>query len=254
MMQADTLFSVRRVVLNKKGRLILDVPQLDLPKGCHTAVIGPNGAGKSTLLRGLLGVWGGDIRLQGMPIAEALKAGSLAWVGQHGQYTLPLTVRDYVLLGRYPHGGWFDMPSSQHIPEVEPLLAAFDLSHLAEQRIGSLSGGEQQRANLVRALLQQAPVLLLDEPCNHLDIRHQHGLMQYLKQNKQSFSAVMVLHDLNMAAHYADYIVLLDQGRLVAAGTPEEVMTAERLSGVYRWPVRRTEEDGKLHFRMDMVA
>ena len=177
----STLFSARNLHIRRRGRVILDVPKLHIPQGIHSAIIGPNGAGKSTLLRALLGLGGGDVQFDGRPVADSLRQGRLAWVGQHGHYNLPLSVRDYVLLGRHSAGSWLPRPDSRH-PQADALLEIFDLSHLCGQRIASLSGGEQQRANLVRALLQNAPALLLDEPCNHLDIRHQHRLMAYLQQ------------------------------------------------------------------------
>lgn len=249
----NTLFSVGQIEVKPRNRCILSIPSLNLPQGQHTAIIGPNGAGKSTLLRALLGLHQGQVLLNGNPILSELKKGQIAWVGQHGRYNMPLTVHDYVLLGRNQHGAWFSRRSTTH-PHLAELLDLFDLTPLAEQRIGSLSGGEQQRANIVRALLQEAPVLLLDEPCNHLDIRHQHILLQYLGQHRADFTVIMVLHDLNMAAQYAQYVVLLDQGKVVADGTPEEVMTDERLSAVYQWPIQRVQQADKLYFHMHETA
>jgi iron complex transport system ATP-binding protein len=245
----ENLFTVRDMQVQPRGRCILSVPQLDLPANQHISIIGPNGAGKSTLLRALLGLHGAGVQLRGESVGSHLKRGQIAWVGQHGQYNLPLTVTEYVQLGCYPHGGWFKK-ALVPITKLQHLLDVFDLRPLAQQRIGSLSGGEQQRANVVRALLQNAPVLLLDEPCNHLDIRHQHRLMHYLCENHDNFSVVMVLHDLNMAANHSDFIVLMNEGRIVASGTPQDVMQSELLSEVYQWPIRRIEEDGKLFFRM----
>jgi iron complex transport system ATP-binding protein len=245
----ENLFTVRGMQVQPRGRCILSVPQLDLPANQHISIIGPNGAGKSTLLRALLGLHGAGVWLRGKSVDSYLKRGQIAWVGQHGQYNLPLTVTEYVQLGCYSHGGWFKK-ALVSTTKLQHLLDVFDLRTLAQQRIGSLSGGEQQRANVVRALLQNAPVLLLDEPCNHLDIRHQHRLMYYLCENHDNFSVVMVLHDLTMAANHSDFIVLMNEGQIVASGTPQDVMRSELLSEVYQWPIRRIEEDGKLFFRM----
>ncbi|NUE66446.1 ABC transporter ATP-binding protein [Snodgrassella sp. ESL0253] len=245
----ENLFTVRNMQVQARSRCILSVPQLDLPANQHTSIIGPNGAGKSTLLRALLGLHGTGVQLRGESVGSNLKRGQIAWVGQHGQYNLPLTVTEYVQLGCYPHGGWFKKAQAP-TTKLQYLLDVFDLRPLAQQRIGSLSGGEQQRANVVRALLQNAPVLLLDEPCNHLDIRHQHRLMHYLREHHAEFSVVMVLHDLTMAANHADFIVLMNEGQIVATGTPHDVMQSDLLSEVYQWPIRRIEEDGKLFFRM----
>lgn len=249
----NTLFSIGQLVVKPRNRCILSIPALNLPRGQNTAIIGPNGAGKSTLLRALLGLHQGEVLLNGKPVIHTLQKGQVAWVGQHGRYNMPLTVREYVLLGCYPHGTWLSRPRATH-PNLCTLLDLFDLTSLVTQRIGSLSGGEQQRANIVRALLQDAPVLLLDEPCNHLDIRHQHILLQYLSQHRKDFTVIMVLHDLNMAANYAQYVVLLNHGSIVADGMPEQVMTDERLSSVYQWPIQRRNHAGKLYFHMQEVA
>lgn len=241
-------FSIRKLTVSARSKTLLSLNELDIPHGCHTAVIGPNGAGKSTLLKALIGQAGqGEITLFGQAVAPQLKQGKVAWVGQHGSYRMPLTVREYITLGQKSSDKLFQT-AAKLPPEAQALLEDFDLADLAHKRIHDLSGGEQQRANIVRALLQNAPVLLLDEPCNHLDIRHQHSLMRYLNRHAQRFSALMVLHDLNLAAQYAQHIVLLNQGKLVAAGTPEQVMRPDLLAEVYQWPIRRVCGGGQVYF------
>ncbi len=241
-------FSIRNLTVSACGRTLLSLDRLDIPHGRHTAVIGPNGAGKSTLLKALIGQAGqGEIALFGQAVAPQLQQGKVAWVGQHGSYRMPLTVREYITLGQKSGGKWFQA-ASQLPPEAQTLLEEFDLAALAHKRIHDLSGGEQQRANIVRALLQNAPVLLLDEPCNHLDIRHQHRLMRYLNHQTQHFSALMVLHDLNLAAQYAQHIVLLNQGKVMAFGTPEQVMQPDLLAEIYQWPIRRLDGGGRVYF------
>lgn len=241
-------FSIRKLTVSARGKTLLSLGELDIPHGCHTAVIGPNGAGKSTLLKALIGQTGqGEITLFGQAVAPQLKQGKVAWVGQHGSYRMPLTVCEYITLGQKNSDKWFQT-AAKLPPEAQALLEDFDLAGLAHKRIHDLSGGEQQRANIVRALLQNAPVLLLDEPCNHLDIRHQHSLMRYLNRHAQRFSALMVLHDLNLAAQYAQHIVLLNQGKLIAAGTPEQVMRPDLLAKVYQWPIRRVCGGGQVYF------
>ena len=237
------VFRIRNLSVCIKGKTLLEIDALDIPAG-STAVIGPNGAGKSTLLRALIGQAGqGEITLLGEAAAPQIRAGKAAWVGQHGRYNMPMTVREYIALaalvqkGRLNHE-WADK-----------LLNYFDLAALAEKRIGRLSGGEQQRANIIRALLQNAPVLLLDEPCNHLDIRHQHRLMQYLVRHKSRASSVMVLHDLNLAARYAEHIVLMDKGKIIAAGNAAAVMRPDLLEAVYGWPIRRCQDEEGIYFR-----
>lgn len=244
-------FTIKQLKVTAKTKVLLEIEELNLPHGCHTAIIGPNGAGKSTLLKSLIRQTGqGTVNLFGKAVAPQLKQGSVAWVAQHGQYQMPLTVREYIELGRNNGSAWPSQTASKPSEQAETLLAYFDLQELAEKRIQSLSGGEQQRANIIRALLQNAPILLLDEPCNHLDIRHQHSLMNYLGGNRQHFSAVMVLHDLNLAARYAQHVILMNQGKVVAAGAPEQVMQPELLAEVYQWPIERVCDEKGVYFRV----
>ena len=237
------VFRIRNLSVRIKGKTLLEIDALDIPAG-STAVIGPNGAGKSTLLRALIGQAGqGEITLLGEAAAPQIRAGKAAWVGQHGRYNMPMTVREYIALAAFVQKGRLNHEWA------DELLNYFDLAALAEKRIGRLSGGEQQRANIIRALLQNAPVLLLDEPCNHLDIRHQHRLMQYLVRHKSRASSVMVLHDLNLAARYAEHIVLMDKGKIIAAGDAAAVMRPDLLETVYGWPIRRCQDEEGIYFR-----
>ena len=237
------VFRIHNLSVRIKGKTLLEIDALDIPAG-STAVIGPNGAGKSTLLRALIGQAGqGEITLLGEAAAPQIRAGKAAWVGQHGRYNMPMTVREYIALAAFVQKGRLNHEWA------DKLLNYFDLAALAEKRIGRLSGGEQQRANIIRALLQNAPVLLLDEPCNHLDIRHQHRLMQYLVRHKSRASSVMVLHDLNLAARYAEHIVLMDKGKIIAAGDAAAVMRPDLLEAVYGWPIRRCQDEEGIYFR-----
>ena len=237
------VFRIRNLSVRIKGKTLLEIDALDIPAG-STAVIGPNGAGKSTLLRALIGQAGqGEITLLGEAAAPQIRAGKAAWVGQHGRYNMPMTVREYIALAAFVQKGRLNHEWA------DKLLNYFDLAALAEKRIGRLSGGEQQRTNIIRALLQNASVLLLDEPCNHLDIRHQHRLMQYLVRHKSRASSVMVLHDLNLAARYAEHIVLMDKGKIIAAGDAAAVMRPDLLEAVYGWPIRRCQDEEGIYFR-----
>lgn len=239
-------FEIRSLKVEIRGKTLLEVDALAFPHDKTTAVIGPNGAGKSTLLKALIGRNGsGTINLFGQPAAPQIRQGRAAWVGQHGRYAMPMTVREYVALSAFARTGRLKNNAAQ----TDELLAYFDLSGLAGKRIGTLSGGEQQRANIIRALLQNAPVLLLDEPCNHLDIRHRHKLMQYLRDRRNTFSSIMVLHDLNLAAHYAQHIILMSEGKIIAAGLPEDVMREDLLQQVYHWRIRRSRDETGWYFR-----
>ena len=243
-MTTQTTFQVRNLHVAVKGKTLLSIDALDFPAQKNTAVIGPNGAGKSTLLRALIGQIGqGEILLHGAPAAPQVRQGRAAWVGQHGRYNMPMSVRGYIALAAYAKKGRLNDKAAA------ALLDYFDLAELADKRIGRLSGGEQQRANIIRALLQDAPVLLLDEPCNHLDIRHQHRLMQHLAQHKTAMPSIMVLHDLNLAARYADHIGLMNKGKVVESGDTAAVMRPELLEAVYGWPIRRCEDEHGLYFR-----
>ncbi|OWY37937.1 iron ABC transporter ATP-binding protein [Xenophilus sp. AP218F] len=237
-------------------RTLLRDIQLDLPAGRVSALLGPNGAGKTTLLRllaGLLAPASGAVRLDGQCVSRmdaAQRARRIAWVPQHLPSGIPLSVREFVALGRVPYQGAFTRSNELDRAAIAEALATTELADHADVRLDSLSGGERQRAAIARALAQQAPVLLLDEPTNHLDLRHQHRLQQLLRAlAAKGKTVVQVLHDLTLAANYADQVALLDGGALIAAGAPEQVLTPERLLAVYRWPValQRGGDGWQLH-------
>lgn len=247
----NILWQAENIIVQAGNKTLLDIPKLTLPKEQTIAVIGPNGAGKSTLLRVLMGqyrhipVW-----CNGKKVAEEVAHGKVAWVGQHERFELPISVLDYILLGCYPYLSWFAQAKADDIVQADQLMADFDLLHLRDKRIQTLSGGERQRAAIARALMQKTEIILLDEPSNHLDIRHQYRMMNDLQQRKNNhkISMIMVLHDLNLAANYADYILLLNHGKLVQEGTPDEVMSAELLSEVYQWHIRMHREQEQIFF------
>ncbi|MCD5330029.1 ABC transporter ATP-binding protein [Chromobacterium piscinae] len=227
------------------GRALLRDIRLDLPAGQISALLGPNGAGKTTLLRLLAGLAvpsHGAVRLAGQCVCrmDALqRARRIAWVPQHLPADIPLTVAEFAALGRMPYLGAFTRLSPQDRAAVAETLAIVEMDGYASKRLDMLSGGERQRVAIARALAQQAPVILLDEPTNHLDLRHQHKLQLLLRElAARGKTVVQVLHDLQLAAEYADRAALLEGGRLVAEGSPRAVLTPERLLEVYRWPVR----------------
>lgn len=245
------LFEISGLKVSFGEQTILDIDQLTIVNDAITAIIGPNGAGKSTLLKSLLGQFPSqNVSCLGKSLNQMLKQGQIAWVGQHEMFATPLSVLEYVLLGRYPHLGWLSRPSQQDIEAAHRLLAEFELSDFANKRLQALSGGEKQRAALARALLQDTRIMLLDEPNNHLDIKHQHQLMQQLNHYRQqkSVSSVIVLHDLALAANYCDEVILLGHGQVIAQGKPESVMTTEHLFQAYQWPIVPQYRDGIWHF------
>lgn len=240
-------WTAQHIVIKTKNKTLLDIDQITLPAQQITAIIGANGAGKSTLLKALRGLYHHiSPQFQQQSVKKMTAQGKIAFVGQHEGFNTPLSLMEYVLLGRFPHLSWFAKPSAQDIENAKKILSDYEINHLSASPIQTLSGGEKQRAAVVRALMQDTALIALDEPCNHLDIRHQHTLMSDFKIRSQNnnLTAVIVLHDLNLAARYADFIVLLDHGKLVAAGVPEEVMTNETLSNAYRWEIN-TLHNGK---------
>lgn len=220
------------------ARRIVDGASLALARGECVGLIGPNGSGKSTLLRMLYRVLQptyGTVLLQGHDVADIesrVFAQQVAVLTQESAITFDTTtVSELVMMGRTPHqSGWVRDSALDHAI-VRRALHQVDALHLAERALADLSGGEKQRVLLARALAQQPQVLLLDEPTNHLDIRYQMEVMGLLR--RQRLSAIVALHDLNIAAHYCDRLVLMDHGRTVAEGVPAQVLTSAALQAVY---------------------
>lgn len=224
------------------GRRIVDNVGFAAHRGEVHALIGPNGAGKSTLLAALAGdqaVSEGRVLVGGRPLAEwtlRALARERSVLLQQGTVFFPFTVRQVVEMGRRP---WLrtDREDDDDAVVAESLRLT-DLADFGERRLPSLSGGERGRAAFARTLAQQAGILLLDEPTAALDLGHQEGLLQIARDRATAGDAVVVvLHDLTLAAAWADRITLLDNGRVSATGTPVEVLTSARLSAVYRHPV-----------------
>ncbi|WP_343315036.1 ABC transporter ATP-binding protein [Brucella sp. BE17] len=224
------------------GRAVV-VKDLDLiiPRGAFTALIGPNGSGKSTILHalgGLLAPMAGTVRLDRRPIAEfstreiARRIGMLA---QGPGAPEGLSVLDLVRQGRYPHLSLFGRRSERDDAVCEQALLLTGMQDLAGQPLDSLSGGQRQRAWIAMALAQETPILLLDEPTTFLDLAHQIEVMELVSRlvAERGKTVVAVLHDLNQAARYADHMVMLKKGKIVATGRPSAVMTAGILQHVF---------------------
>ncbi|MFD4761103.1 ABC transporter ATP-binding protein [Streptomyces sp. NPDC058439] len=227
-----------RVGRTAGGRLVLDGVHLALPPGATVGLIGPNGSGKSTLLRVLAGVLApetGVVTLDGRRLDEIGRrtvAQRVAVVDQHAATQVELSVLDVVRLGRVPHRRAWSAPGRTDDDAVREALERTGLADRAGQSWHTLSGGERQRVQIARALAQQPRELLLDEPTNHLDIQHQLELLSLI--TSLPLTCVIALHDLNLAAMFCDRIVVLEEGRVVAAGTPTEVITEELIADVYR--------------------
>lgn len=238
-------FSLEKVAFRyaDAGPWVLRDLSFTLPTGKITAILGPNGAGKSTLLHLLLGLLTpqqGHVRLFGRPLAAyppSQRGRWVAWVPQKEHLTFAFTVREYVLLGRTPHLGWFALPRAEDMARVEEVLAQLGLRALAARSIHDLSGGEVQLMLIARALAQESPVLLLDEPTAHLDPGNRARVLAYLKAlAAQGRTLVFTTHEPQAAAQVAHQVLLLREGRLLFAGSPEQALTPERLSALYGIP------------------
>ncbi|MCY0966732.1 ABC transporter ATP-binding protein [Parathalassolituus penaei] len=233
------------------GRAILQAVSLQLPAGQVLGLLGPNGAGKTTLLRALTGqlpcegrvAWMGR-PLATMPLAE--RARQIAIVNQLNDPVLALSLRQVVQMGLLPHLSLLGRRSPDDLQRVEQALARVGLSDRADQRFVSLSGGEQQRALIARALVQQARLIVLDEPVNHLDVYYQHDVLTLLRTlaHETGLTVVMSLHDLNLASMYCDRLALLHEGHLRAFGSAREVLVPELLQRVFRLPCVVRAYDG----------
>jgi iron complex transport system ATP-binding protein len=233
------------------GRRVVDDVTASVADGEWVALIGPNGAGKTTLLRAIAGLvpFTGEIALNGEPVTSLDRrelSRRVALVPQIPAVPVELTVADYVLLGRTPHVSYLSRESRHDVVATERALVRMDLGHLATRRIGTLSGGEWQRAVLARALAQEAPVLLLDEPTSALDIgRIQQALaLVDALRVEQRLTVLSAMHDLTLAGQFAERLLLLSEGRLVASGSSREVLTESLVAEHYGAAVRVLEEDG----------
>jgi iron complex transport system ATP-binding protein len=228
------------VSLRRGNRNLLDAVSCHLGGGELVVLLGPNGAGKTSLLRVLLGLERPDeglVTLGGQPVARLdplTRARSLAYLPQQQELAWPLTVRDVVALGRYAYGAAAGRLSAEDRRAVNRALSDCELETLAARDATTLSGGEQARMHCARALAVEAPLLLADEPVAALDPLHQHRLMALLRRRADVGQGVLVvLHDVALAARYADRLLWLKSGRLLAAGGVDETLSAARLREVY---------------------
>ena len=226
------MIELRDVTVQLGGKPVVAGVHATVADGEWLALIGPNGAGKTTLLRAVarLVPFAGSIALDGRPAAE-LSRGALARlvaVVPQDPFTPPwMTVAEYVLLGRTPHLGPLAKEGTRDRDAAARALGRLDLLSFAGRRLGTLSGGEKQRAVVARALAQEAPIVLLDEPTAALDIGHQQQALELLDglRAESGLTLVAAMHDLTLAAQYADRMLMLDAGSVVADGTPADVLT-----------------------------
>lgn len=239
------MLSVRSLEVAYGKRPILHNLNLDLSPGEVLGLIGPNGSGKTSLVRAISGVLPpriGHIHWKTIALetlSPRQRAQLFAVVPQSPTLPPAFTVWEYVSLGRTPHLNWLGHMGRNDHKQIEWAIEATDLVELRERRVGTLSGGERQRVLLARALAQDCPILLLDEPTAHLDLHHQvavHRIVRRLAAERR-LAVLVAMHDLNLAALYADRLALLVEGRLVAEGSPHKVLTAEYLQSAYKIPL-----------------
>jgi iron complex transport system ATP-binding protein len=254
---------LEQVSVTLGGSQVLSELSAEVERGEWVALIGPNGAGKTTALRAIAGLvhYEGHVRVledDAQRLARKHLARRVALVPQVPLIPGGITVRAYVLLGRTPHLGYFGTERRNDHAAVDAALEQLDLVSFADRRLDTLSGGERQRATLARALAQDAPLLLLDEPTAALDMGRQQQVLEIVDELRRSrgLTVVSTMHDLTLAGQYADRLLLVDGGRLVAAGAPDDVLTRALItkhygadvavvdapgSGFVVVPVRRTQ-------------
>lgn len=214
---------------------------LTVQRGEFFGIIGPNGSGKSTLIQTLSGVEkmdSGSIHLAGRPLASYSRKALAKWLAVLQQETLPplrFTVREVVEMGRYPFQNWLGDEEEDHTVLIDEIMDKLHLKGLADRMLDQLSGGELQRVALAKVMAQQPTLLMLDEPTTYLDIGYQMQMMDAVRrwQSESGLTAVAVLHDLNLAAQYCDRMMLMNRGRIVKIGTPDEVLNEELIAEVY---------------------
>ncbi|CAN5693331.1 ABC transporter ATP-binding protein [soil metagenome] len=257
----DTALACRGITVDLAGNRVLDHIDLDVPTGEWLSVVGPNGAGKSTLLRVVAGlVHGtGEVHLDGRPASSLRRrerARLVALVPQVPVIPPGITVADYVLLGRTPHLGPLAAERPADLDAVHDALARLDLVGFVDRIVATLSGGERQRVLIARALAQGSPIVLLDEPTTALDVGHQQQVLELIDglRRAHGLTVVSTMHDLTLAAQYADRLVLLDTGRVVVDGAAADVLTEANLARYYGARVRIIHDRGHpvvLPFRED---
>lgn len=242
------MFTVNHLTFAYPNRPVLHDITVQFPENKKTAIIGPNGCGKSTLLKHLSKSINskGYVTLNNKPleaISSSQFAKSVAILTQmHDSMIDDFLVKDIVLMGRYPHKPRFGNYTKQDITIAQSYMEHIGITHLADEQVQHLSGGELQRAFIAKALTQEPTILLLDEPTNHLDLKYKLALMKELQHFEGT--VIVVLHDIQLAATYCDNIVLMNKGRIIKTGAPQDVLTPELLEPIFEIPFTTTLENG----------
>ncbi|MHB8877148.1 MAG: ABC transporter ATP-binding protein [Myxococcaceae bacterium] len=245
-MSLEPLLEVRGVRAGYGAREVLRGVDLAVGRGELWAVLGPNGAGKSTLVRSMLGLLplkGGEVRLSGRALSSWSRrelSRKVAWVPQTTEASSGFTGLELVLMGRSPHQGLWGLPGAADAARAQSVLEELGIAALGSRPAAQVSGGERRLLSLARALVQDPELLLLDEPTAFLDLSHQVAALERVKARvAKGLSAVAVLHDPNLAAAFADRVLLLGAGAVQASGPAGEVLTGDALERLYGLPMAR---------------
>jgi iron complex transport system ATP-binding protein len=243
-MNTKVLLKIENLEAGIKKRTILKNINLEIRPGELLALIGPNGCGKTTLIKtaaSFLPRIKGNIFLKGKDISSFTKnekARQLAVIFQSQGISWPFSVKEFILQGRFSHHGWFGIPQKNDEFIADKAIVDAGLETFKDRLVSELSGGEYQRVLIARAMAQEAPLFLLDEPVSYLDIKYQLGVMNLIRRSVDNgIAAIVSLHDLNLAALYADKVALIAEGTIVALGTPQEVFTKELLERAFHFSV-----------------
>lgn len=237
-----TLLTVQNLSWSTAHKRIVSDIDFSIQGQGITSIVGPNGAGKTTLLRliyGALQPSQGLIHFQGEDLSQLSarkKAQKIAVVTQNNPLSEQLTVYELIKLGRIPHLAVFDKISPAVTNKIEDIMQMLAVDAFKDRPFNALSGGEQQRVLIARALVQEPKLLILDEPCNHLDIHFQHQILSIL--HSLNVAVLMTVHDLNLAAHYSDQLILMNNGQVIKTGSPSQVLNQSVLQDVFKLQVK----------------
>ncbi len=237
----NPVIQATKLVFAYQEQVVLDGLNMEVPKGAFTAIVGPNGCGKSTFVKQLiksLKPQSGEIRILGKPLASySHKAlGKLiAYVPQATQIGFDFTVEEVVLMGRYPHLKRFQSEQAKDREIAVEAMKATGVWDLKDKPANALSGGEQQRVIVARALAQEPQILILDEPISHLDLPHQVELMALIRKMAQEkgITVLAIIHDLNLALDYSDYVIMMQKGQVLYYGLPAEIISEHSIRDIY---------------------